>query len=308
MNSYLTLAAKVLREARQPLSARQILETAYRLHIVPGDLYGKTQHKTLQARLSEDILKFRGKSEFLRTDPGRFFLRALLQDRALPTRHKREYLAPLRANELKNFYVVCFGRDVVEQLLDSAHRLINPSELDASTIGYAKLSAIINDPEVCFLRVFVILYRGDDILAGRSRSPMGDDIRGNLSIGVSGFVKREDRSLFSEDGFGVLEAASRTLREQLQLQPHEADPSNERFAFAGFLTISTAHHTSNPLCAVLTFRCPLERDIGVWLDRNCNWHDVRSQPNDLDQYDEWSRALISRSLLPSLINASEAEQ
>jgi hypothetical protein len=54
MNSYLTIASKVLSEARQPLSAVQILRAAYDLQIVPRDLYGKTQHKTLQARIAED--------------------------------------------------------------------------------------------------------------------------------------------------------------------------------------------------------------------------------------------------------------
>jgi hypothetical protein len=39
MDSYLEIARKVLREARQPLSARQILKAAYQLQIVPRDLY-----------------------------------------------------------------------------------------------------------------------------------------------------------------------------------------------------------------------------------------------------------------------------
>src|SRR5262245_60488185 len=103
MNSYLTIAAKVLREARQPLSASQILKAAYQLQIVPATLYGKTQHKTLHARLAEDILRHRNKSIFIRTEPGRFFLRSLLHDRTISPRHKKEYIAPLRADQLENF-------------------------------------------------------------------------------------------------------------------------------------------------------------------------------------------------------------
>ena len=70
MDSYLDLAANVLRELRRPLDARQMLKTAYQLSIVPRNLYGKTQHKTLHARLAEDIRKQPTRSAFVRTGPG----------------------------------------------------------------------------------------------------------------------------------------------------------------------------------------------------------------------------------------------
>ena len=50
------IARRVLQEARQPLSAKEILQVAYQMQIVPPDLFGRTQHKTLQARLFTDIL------------------------------------------------------------------------------------------------------------------------------------------------------------------------------------------------------------------------------------------------------------
>ena len=113
MSSYLTIASKVLREARQPLSATQILRAAYDLQIVPRDLYGKTQHKTLQARIAEDILRNRGQSEFVRTERGRFFLRSLFGDPTVSRRFKGEYLAPNRSDQLKRFHVACIRRDAL---------------------------------------------------------------------------------------------------------------------------------------------------------------------------------------------------
>src|SRR6266576_3935001 len=110
MDSYLEIAKKVLLEARQPLSARQILKTAYQLQLVAPDLYGRTQHKTLQARLATDILHRRSRSEFYRTGPGRFFLRAMQTDRTIPVRYRREYTAPLRAAQLGRFDVLTISR------------------------------------------------------------------------------------------------------------------------------------------------------------------------------------------------------
>jgi hypothetical protein len=80
----------VLRAARRPLSPRAILAAAYRAGIVPNHLFGKAQHKTLQARLSEDILRFKLDSRFYRTDPGIFFLSEFRSD-------------PKIADELKDF-------------------------------------------------------------------------------------------------------------------------------------------------------------------------------------------------------------
>ncbi len=76
MDAYLHIAEEVLRLERRPMSARAMLVAAYRHNIVPSHLFGRTQHKTLGARLSKDILERREKSAFFRTAPGRFFLRA----------------------------------------------------------------------------------------------------------------------------------------------------------------------------------------------------------------------------------------
>ena len=67
LDSYLNIAEAMLRDARRPLTAMEILELAYTSEIVPSQLHGKTQHKTMGARLSEDILLRRERSTFFRT-------------------------------------------------------------------------------------------------------------------------------------------------------------------------------------------------------------------------------------------------
>jgi len=74
VDSYLAIAERVLEEARMPLVPSEILRRAYLADAVPPQLYGRTQHKTLQARLSEDILLKRERSAFFRTDPGHYLL------------------------------------------------------------------------------------------------------------------------------------------------------------------------------------------------------------------------------------------
>jgi hypothetical protein len=75
-NLYLNIAENVLLKASRPLTPREILDFAFIDGLVPSHLHGHTQHKTLQARLSEDISHYLDQSRFFRTAPGRFFLRA----------------------------------------------------------------------------------------------------------------------------------------------------------------------------------------------------------------------------------------
>ena len=100
MDSYLELAEIVLREERRPLTARALLKRAYKLQIIPANLYGKTQHKTLQARISEDILGRRDRSRFFRTAPGVFFLRDFLNDATIPPKFRSPIVARRRQREL----------------------------------------------------------------------------------------------------------------------------------------------------------------------------------------------------------------
>src|SRR5258707_9859207 len=66
VDAYLIIAEAVLRAARRPLSPRSIMNAAFKAGIVPEHLFGKAQHKTLHARLSEDILDNKLESRFFR--------------------------------------------------------------------------------------------------------------------------------------------------------------------------------------------------------------------------------------------------
>ena len=100
MDAYLSIALDILRQERRPLSPRSILAAAYKRGLVPEHLYGKTQHKTLQARLSEDIVARRDRGAFFRTAPGKFFLRELLRDESLPEEFRRPIPTRRRRREL----------------------------------------------------------------------------------------------------------------------------------------------------------------------------------------------------------------
>ena len=216
MNAYLKLAKAVLSKSSQPLSAAEIMDAAYRLQLVPDHLYGRTQHKTLHARLSEDLLYNRDDTTFARAAPGKFVLREKLgAAKALRT----EYIAPLRSYQLRKFDVLCaYKSQVVGAWRNDRDHVPLISVLEAFN-RQLPLSQAERSPELAHLRIMVCIRNDDQVLTVNS---LGDPSFGpGRSFGFLGYLKASDIDLFSQRGFGLNEASFRTLREQIGLSELE---------------------------------------------------------------------------------------
>lgn len=73
---YLDLAERIISVRGVPLTGAQIIDFAEEYNALPFDSYN-TIVKTLQARIAEDIAKYRNKSRFVRMGIGVYFLRRL---------------------------------------------------------------------------------------------------------------------------------------------------------------------------------------------------------------------------------------
>src|SRR5262245_26733314 len=71
--SYLDVAASVLADAQEPLSAEEITAQALARGILQTS--GRTPSATMAARLYEDINRFGNQSRFVKVEAGRFGLR-----------------------------------------------------------------------------------------------------------------------------------------------------------------------------------------------------------------------------------------
>src|SRR5215204_2992622 len=76
--TFLTAAYIVLRDAGRPMTAAEILHEARSKSLLATK--GKTPLKTLNARISVDILRLKSRSLFMRADGSRFALREWAQD------------------------------------------------------------------------------------------------------------------------------------------------------------------------------------------------------------------------------------
>jgi HB1/ASXL restriction endonuclease-like protein with HTH domain len=165
-DSYLEAARVVLRARGKPLSAREILYEARKYGFLPPHLHGVTMHKTLQARLSEDILEHRLSSAFYRTSPGIFFLRELSNDPNISSKITNEFLATRRQKSVPRHRVLCAPMQIVRGLPSPTNKVTSFLDLFGSEAASYVLKEIANlNPNLAQLATFCSVIMNKKILA-----------------------------------------------------------------------------------------------------------------------------------------------
>lgn len=298
MDSYLAIAENVLRAARRPLSAREILETAYSLGIMPSQLFGKTQQKTLGARLSEDILLRRDRSAFFRTEPGKFFLTEFLQDPSLPTKHRTPIVARRRERELQRGRFLAVSEEATHVEAGTSREDAVFAALQKQEFRYLE-SISERGPSDLIVWSFVMVMRGDNVLTyrhGRYREGR-DSFLQRRSIGFFTPVVDIDRDLFDRGDHGIVASGVRAVVLDLDMPrtvSHDAE-YQELAQLRSFLV----HHegaAQSDLLAIVTFDCPgwfepLTRRLAI---NDMAWMSLNTPVNHLEDFDPWSQQVLCR--------------
>lgn len=296
MDAYLALADVVLRTVRRPLTAREILKFGYEHDLVPSRLHGKTQTKTLGARLSEDILLRRERSAFFRTEPGRFFLRCFIADPSLPQKYRTPIIARRRQRELVRGRALALSRHVLRkegvgggesalQLL-RGHRFHYVPSLKERTADDVLVWS------------FVVVTRGDEVLTyrhGRYREDRDSFLR-KRSIGFFTPVLEESYDLFDRGDRGVVASGLRAVLMDLDMPPEVDEKYDERASLLTF--ISPLPNDSVDILAVVKFECPdWFEPVGRRLAINdLTWMSMLAPVNHLEDFDPWSQKVLERAL------------
>ncbi|WP_233342057.1 hypothetical protein [Marinicauda pacifica] len=289
-----------------------MLREAYLRDFVPDHLYGQTQHKTLQARLSEDILLHRQNSAFVRTSPGRFFLRILQKDPNIPQEYKYEFPAPVRAEQLSNFRVLCVKR---EQLTHGASEIRKASDISSllseSKHVHAKHLDIDRDlVQVCSLTV---IYNCGRILLNSYPSSAFLGLGSGKSVGLVTRVKEDDLSLFDGTAYGVREAALRSIAETLS--PPESvmlrlqDPTQTNLCGAIWLSNRPSYRSMIALIVMVNFGSEYDPSLRFGPVSGLRWVDSEQLNAESTNYEPWSNELIYKSsILKNRIFSGHAQK
>ena len=301
MDSYLQIAQTVLRTARRPMGAKAILDIAYQAGVVPAHLYGQTQQKTLQARLSEDILHHRETSPFYRTEPGQFFLTEFLEDDTIPSEWKTPFPARRRTRDLTRDNTLAVKRsflaawrqhrsdaDAFFTAADTAGALsyMHPSEMEER--GYCStwtFSMVVR--ENCTLAYRVGRYRDDRDTYAKRRC-----------IGFPGALNVADANLFSRDPLGAEDCAIAVLVQDLDISLASFDGSSKRRPQIEHVMVVETSETLD-VVIVLTWRCPkwFEPTTRRLSLNDPHWLSTSIRHNNLDDFEPWSSAILEEQAI-----------
>ena len=298
MDSYLSIAELVLKNVRKPMSPRKILEAAYRAKIVPYSLYGKTQHKTLQARLSEHILRYKSNSVFYRTGPGHFFLSELDRDPTIPDRYKTHFTARRRVRDLTRDLNYGFEIGFVEEYCEH-----NTFEWEGFVAAASKERAVHyiekHDSRNCFARAwaFPIARRGAKVLSyriGKYRDETGD-LTAQKTIGFPAQITFYDSTLFSYRDLGARHCGLNALLTDLDISIRslgQLDRIEQPSILFGSL-VRDKNNVPSVLC-FMDWNCPnwfepTRRRLSL---NDMRWMDLSNHPNNPEEFEPWSSVAL----------------
>lgn len=296
MDAYLAIAEKVIREARIPLSAREILKRAYPAGNVPQHLHGRTQHKTLGARLAEDILASGDKSIFFRNAPGRFFLTTFLHDPTVPIEYRRRFIARRRRRQLAQSLPLTLHSNDLPRGLDSQVIPINRVlELLSSGRYYYPRSTKHVIPGDFVVWSFVIVSKGSMILTYRHGHyrEQREKFANQRAIGFFAPVLEGDRTLFDLEDHGIVKRGLTTISIDLGLTT-SVDLATQGDQLANLNSFVQCNDSWLPaLLSVIRFDSPdwfepYARRLAI---NDLRWVDISSWQFDQTGLDPWSTAV-----------------
>lgn len=297
MDSYLQIAQTVLRSARRPMGAKAILDVAYKAGVVPKHLYGKTQQKTLQARLSEEILHHRETSAFFRTEPGQFFLTEFLDADDVPLEWKNPFPARRRTRDLTKENTLAVKKDFLarwNRSCDDANDFFRAAEAE-DAITYMHPQELLGRG-YCSTWTFAMVMKDDLTLAyrvGRYRDDR-DHIAKRRSIGFPGPLTADDVTLFSRDHLGAENRATDVLMQDLDLSYNSFHGHGKRRPEIERVMIVEADKALE-VVIVLKWQCPkwFEPTTRRMSLNDPHWLTTSVPQNDLDDFEPWSSKILA---------------
>ncbi|MHC1999588.1 HTH domain-containing protein [Methylobacterium sp. CM6241] len=293
--NYLKIAELVLETARRPLTARAIMDAAHRGGIVPRRFYGKTQHKTLQARLSEDIVLHKLESRFFRTNPGQFFLSRLRSDPAIPEKYKDPFHARRRTRDLDKAEALAIAEDFLLTIKDQFVDWHSVIEKATQTGALKHIDPKTQHEGYHLVWAFSVVRKKDKILSYRNGlyRDNRDAFANRQSIGFAEIVTYKNQTLFSDD-LGIADCGLRTVMYDLDLS-YSAFPSEIEKPAILFAAVLSGHQIKPSVIFVLEWECPdwFEPTARRLSLNDLRWIDPNQRLNDPDAFEPVSALALA---------------
>ena len=281
-NAYLHLAQQAIRLAGKPLSPAAMIELAKNEGFMPNHLYGKTQDKTLAARLSVYIRQKSKKSEFYRTAPAKYFLRELQSLNSTPDKYKKEFVGNLRSKTIRKEEILVIPRSTLRNSIHGEYVPYDEEkfrELYTHHCHFMDRMKAEEDSTVKQFVTFTLVHHKTNLLIYRrgNFTSTSDRLKGQLSVGFGGHVNDKDFSLFATGGDALLQNAARELREELMIDEYydSQEETKKHAELLGYVNVDDSPDAEHHVAVIVAFNhktneLPSKGEMGVtkleWLD------------------------------------------
>ena len=313
-SEFLIVAKKLMETERRPLSPRQLVDLGLDRQLFSDKIAGKTPHQTMKAKLSVHICRFGERSPFVRTAPGRFYLRHLLNGSSEPFQAKP--ITPPKSTERVLVYRATeLDRLTTWQGLKTSWKGISRAMFSRLSAHYYRRFDVEENNDYTQILTYVLVTRGDAILAYRRGTYNRTEqyLRGSFCVGFGGHVTEADLDLFNMETMGILECASRELMEELRLpQPDiERLRGHKGLQIIGIINDDSSDVGRRHLAFVMKYEVSPNRywespERGEKAITQLRWISARDTGQvSLWNFEYWSQ-LCLREFAPQLVRARPA--
>ncbi|MRN48143.1 DNA mismatch repair protein MutT [Brucella sp. 10RB9214] len=286
------------------LSLRALVNYGLEDELFPAAGLSRTPQKSMQARLSIDILN-NDKSPFVRTSRGRFYLRELLAEQqsndpdALKV-YRAERRVPVPSSEL----VLCIPRRAYERFLQyqGIGNAAPPNpllELGEAEVSYIPRSVAETDDAYKQIVTYTVIQYQSKILTFRRGlyNRAAKFLRGAQCVGFGGHVSEDDRDLFSLGDLGIRQNAAREISEELMLPNGRPHVNPDDLEFLGILNDDSSDVGVRHMAVVLRYWVD---DWSQWKSvgrgevsiNKIKWLDTLKETINLSEFEYWSQLVL----------------
>lgn len=198
------------------MGPKEIVSEGLRNSFFSDKLSGQTPHQTMKSKLSVHVRKEGENSVFVRTSPGKFFLRNLLNS------NEEVYLSPPFLKPKSYERVMVFDNNWFDEkkrfqgIKKEWKRLLKKIN-NENVFSYLNRLEAENDNGYKQVLTYIMVTRRGKVLSFKrgNFSRVEDFLKGFRCIGFGGHVTQDDNNLFSKDK-GITDCAIRELKEEIR--------------------------------------------------------------------------------------------
>ncbi len=288
--------------AARPLHSKEIVQIIERKN---GKLFwenSKTPQKTVNARVSEHILRNEGRQVFFRTGPNLFYHKHLNESASFDSQYEESWHQP-RVKPVSDEFILVAPKDELESRIFGDFVSIDTIDLEEIYKGlcyFMPRSLAEMDKSVKqFVSYSMVKSGGSHLVYRRGKwSNPSVNLHRTWSIAFGGHVSDNDLTLFDDFSDGFLNNSSREVREELKLFDFYKglDELNAASRLLGFINVDYNSDARQHVAAVVEVNLELDKmperaEDGI---NELQWLEPKELLANRSEFDLWSRMLISQ--------------